>query len=110
MGPTAYDVASLAQDARVTISEDLEQELVDHYCALRSARGPFDEQAFRRAYAIMAAQRACKILGIFVRLSKRDHKHAYLQHLPRIQDYLKRACRHEALADLRRWVETVLRH
>jgi len=106
MGPSAYDVASLVQDARVDVSPDLETKLTDHYCALRS--GGFNETAFREVLAIMCAQRATKILGIFVRLSKRDNKHAYLDHLPRIENYLKRACSHPSLAELRLWVETVL--
>ncbi len=66
-----------------------------------SAQGGFDEDAFGEAYAIMAAQRNSKILGIFVRLNERDGKPAYLKHLPRIKDYLDRALAHPALAELR---------
>ena len=107
MGPSSYDVASIAQDARVDVSVQLETELLDHYCKLRS---PFDEQAFRSAYAIMAAQRVTKVLGIFVRLSKRDGKDAYLAHLPRMEDYLTRSLAHPTLARYREWVNTVLHH
>ena len=105
IGPTAYDVASLAQDARVDVSEELEAQLVDHYCLQRTG---FDEDRFRADYAIMAAERATKILGIFVRLSRRDGKHGYLSHLPRIESYLKRSLTHPALAHYRRWLNTVL--
>ena len=96
-GPAAYDVASLAQDARVTIPEPLERTILDAYCAARSAAGQFDRPAFERAYAVMAAQRNAKILGIFVRLNVRDGKPGYLKHLPRIRDYFARSMRHEAL-------------
>ena len=106
VGPTAYDVASIAQDARVDMSEDLEQQLVDHYCA---SRKDMDEPAFREAYAIMAAERATKILGIFVRLSQRDGKHAYLKHLPRIENYLKRSLTHPALAEYNAWVKSIFK-
>ncbi|MEE9314001.1 MAG: tRNA (adenosine(37)-N6)-threonylcarbamoyltransferase complex ATPase subunit type 1 TsaE [Rhizobiaceae bacterium] len=106
IGPTAYDVASIAQDARVDVSVELEQHLINHYCANRSA---LDEKKFRKAYAIMAAERATKILGIFVRLSKRDGKHNYLAHLPRIENYLSRSLTHPALARYRGWVENVIR-
>ena len=108
MGPAAYDVASLVQDARVDISAELEATLTNHYCDLRAKVGEFDEAAFRETLAIMAAQRATKILGIFVRLSKRDGKHQYLDHLPRIEAYLERACRHPVLAEIKRWKDTVL--
>ncbi|MGI9355647.1 MAG: tRNA (adenosine(37)-N6)-threonylcarbamoyltransferase complex ATPase subunit type 1 TsaE [Rhizobiaceae bacterium] len=100
IGPSAYDVASLAQDARVDVSADLEKHLLDRYC---TARGDFDEACFRAAYAIMAAERATKVLGIFVRLSQRDGKHDYLAHLTRIEGYLSRSFIHPALADYEAW-------
>ncbi|MCO6386905.1 tRNA (adenosine(37)-N6)-threonylcarbamoyltransferase complex ATPase subunit type 1 TsaE [Aliihoeflea sp. 40Bstr573] len=99
IGPAAYDVASLAMDARVTISEVLEADIVNAYVEARGAA--FDRAGFDEAYAIMAAQRNSKIIGIFVRLDRRDGKPHYLKHLPRIRDYLERATRHEALAELR---------
>lgn len=101
IGPAAYDVASLAMDARVTVSPEIEQRTVDAYVAARHAAGGFDEAGFREAYAIMAAQRNSKILGIFVRLEKRDGKPYYLRHLPRIRDYLRRALAHPALSQLK---------
>lgn len=101
IGPAAYDVASLAMDARVTIPPAIERRTVAAYLAARHAAGRFDEPAFLEAYAIMAAQRNSKILGIFVRLEKRDGKPYYLKHLPRIRDYLRRALAHPALAGLR---------
>ncbi|CAM5532018.1 tRNA threonylcarbamoyl adenosine modification protein YjeE [Aquamicrobium terrae] len=101
VGPPAYDVASLAFDARVTVPPAIEQATAEAYIAARHAAGPFDEQSFREAYAIMAAQRNSKILGIFVRLDRRDGKPGYLKHLPRIRDYLRRALAHPSLAGLR---------
>lgn len=101
VGPTAYDLASLAFDARVTVPPEIEQATLDAYVAARHAAGAFDEETFRETYAIMAAQRNSKILGIFVRLDRRDGKPAYLKHLPRIRDYLRRALSHPALAALR---------
>lgn len=100
VGPHAYDLASLAQDARVDVAPELEAELVAHYCATRDP-GTFDEALFRETYAVMAAQRASKILGIFVRLDLRDGKPHYRAHLPRMQGYVARALAHPALRDLR---------
>lgn len=97
-GPAAYDVASLAMDARVTVPDAVEAAAVDAYVGARHAAGPFDEDAFREAYAICAAQRNTKILGIFVRLMQRDGKPGYIAHLPRIRAYLRKALRHPALA------------
>ncbi|MCB1383416.1 MAG: tRNA (adenosine(37)-N6)-threonylcarbamoyltransferase complex ATPase subunit type 1 TsaE [Notoacmeibacter sp.] len=98
IGPAAYDVASLAQDARVTIPTDWETAILDAYCTARAAEGSFDRADFMAGYAIMAAQRNSKILGIFVRLNERDGKPAYLKHLPRIRAYVGRVIGHPALA------------
>ena len=105
MGPAAYDVASLAQDARVTISSELEAQIVAAYCRKRfEFDSGFDTEKFDEAYAIMAAQRNSKLLGIFVRLDRRDGKPAYIAHLPRIRDYLNRSLSHPALEPVRRLV------
>lgn len=100
-GPSAYDLASLAQDARVDVPPELEMRLVSAYIAARRAQGPFDAYGFEQAYAIMAAQRASKILGIFVRLDERDGKPQYLRHIPRLKTYLTRTLGHPSLAALR---------
>jgi tRNA threonylcarbamoyl adenosine modification protein YjeE len=97
-GPSAYDVASLARDARVDMSEQLEASVVAAYCARRHQLGAFDQAAFTKAFAIMAAQRNAKILGIFHRLNRRDNKPAYLKHLPRIEHYFGRSLAEPAMA------------
>jgi aminoglycoside/choline kinase family phosphotransferase len=104
IGPSAYDVASLCQDARVTVDPHLAGQLLDRYVAVRQGANPdFDEAGFREAYAIMAAQRAAKILGIFVRLKQRDGKPGYLRHLPRIEAYISASLAHPTLQPLRNW-------
>ena len=103
-GPAAYDLASLLQDARITIPPALEEQMLARYLtARRAADDAFDDTAFTTAYAIMAAQRACKVLGIFARLAVRDRKPAYLAHIPRVRHYLRRDLRHPALAPLAAW-------
>lgn len=102
IGPTAYDVASLVQDARVTVEPMLADALVQRYVAARRAeRKGFDAEDFDAALAIMAAQRVTKILGIFVRLKRRDGKPGYLAHIPRLQRYLAASLRHPVLHPLR---------
>lgn len=104
IGPSAYDVASLCQDARVSVEQDLADQLLDRYVAARRNGHPgFDEASFRQAYSIMAAQRAAKILGIFVRLKQREGKSGYVRHLPRIEAYLSASLQHPALQPLRIW-------
>jgi N-acetylmuramate 1-kinase len=104
LGHPAYDVVSLAQDARIDITPALEMRLISTYAAQRQRREPgFDLACFARAYAILGAQRATKILGIFARLDKRDGKPAYLRHVPRVARYLMRNLAHPDLAALKAW-------
>ncbi|HEX2725694.1 MAG TPA: tRNA (adenosine(37)-N6)-threonylcarbamoyltransferase complex ATPase subunit type 1 TsaE, partial [Beijerinckiaceae bacterium] len=109
LGHPAYDLVSLLQDARVTVPPDLEIKLLGLYARERqTADAAFDMSAFARAYAILGAQRATKILGIFARLDRRDGKPHYLAHLPRIETYLARNLAHGAVAKLRTWYDTHL--
>jgi len=109
MGPPAYDVVSLLQDARLDVADDLELKLLSHYARVRRQFEPgFDMASFASAYAVMGAQRASKILGIFVRLDKRDGKPNYLAHLPHMKRYLRKNLGHPALAELRFWFEANL--
>jgi hypothetical protein len=104
IGPAAYDVASLLQDARVDVPEAMEMALLGRYVrARRSDDRDFDPAGFSLLYATLAAQRATKILGIFARLDRRDGKPQYLRHMPRLWNYLGRALAHPALAPLRAW-------
>ncbi|PST17541.1 tRNA (adenosine(37)-N6)-threonylcarbamoyltransferase complex ATPase subunit type 1 TsaE [Mesorhizobium plurifarium] len=103
IGPTAYDVASLVQDARVTIEPHLAERIMDAYVSERRALGPFDERTFRRDWHLMAAQRNCKLAGIWVRLKERDGKPGYLKHMPRTFAYLEHALSHQVLTPLREW-------
>jgi hypothetical protein len=106
MGPAAYDVASLLQDARVDVPEELEIELLGRYAtARRHADADFDVASFVQMYSTLAAQRAAKILGIFARLDRRDGKPQYLRHLPRVWNYLERALVHPTLARLELWFQ-----
>lgn len=104
LGPAAYDLASLLQDARVDVPEALELELIGRYARGRRQADPaFDIAAFALTYATLAAQRASKILGIFARLDQRDRKPQYLRHMPRVMGYLQRALAHPGLAPLKAW-------
>jgi aminoglycoside/choline kinase family phosphotransferase len=104
IGPAAYDLASLLQDARVDVAEMMEIALFSRYTRARRAIDPhFDAPAFARLYATLAAQRASKILGIFSRLDRRDGKPQYLRHMPRVWTYLQRSLAHPALAPLAAW-------
>lgn len=109
IGPRAYDLVSLLQDARVDVAADLETKLINRYIENVSRKEPhFDAEQFRFVYAVLGAQRNTKILGIFARLAKRDGKRQYLAHLPRIWGYLARNINHPGLSELAAWYNTHL--
>jgi tRNA threonylcarbamoyl adenosine modification protein YjeE len=104
VGPSAYDLASLLQDARVDVPEMIEVSLLGRYARMRLDADPhFDAPAFVKSYATMSAQRASKILGIFARLDRRDGKPQYLRHIPRVWGYLQRSLAHPSLASINAW-------
>jgi tRNA threonylcarbamoyl adenosine modification protein YjeE len=107
LGPAAYDLVSLAQDARIDVPEQLELALLSRYVtARRASDDSFDPADFTELYAIMSAQRNTRLLGTFARLNRRDGKPQYLPHQPRIWMYLNRSLAHPLLCRVRAWYST----
>jgi N-acetylmuramate 1-kinase len=102
-GPASYDLVSLLGDARRDVSEDLRAAMTERYLAFFPE---LDRAAFARSAAILAAQRNCKIIGIFTRLWRRDGKPAYLAHIPRVWRLLEGDIRREkALRPVADWLD-----
>lgn len=102
VGPVSYDLVSLLEDARRDIPPPLAAAMLEHYFA---AFPRLDEDAFRASYAILGAQRHCKVIGIFTRLCLRDGKARYLRHIPRLWRLLEGALAHPVLAPLGDWLD-----
>jgi tRNA threonylcarbamoyl adenosine modification protein YjeE len=104
LGPAAYDLVSLLQDARIDVPEPLELAMLTRYIKARLIAEPgFDPAGFAELYAIMSAQRNTRLLGTFARLNRRDGKPHYLKHQPRLWTYLTRSLAHPTLAPFREW-------
>ena len=101
-GPVSYDFVSLVEDARRDVPPPLGRRLRDRYCA---AFPGLDAGAFDRSCAILGAQRHCKVIGIFTRLSRRDGKDSYLAHIARVWRLLEKAVAHPALGPIRGWLD-----
>ncbi|MEE4350584.1 MAG: phosphotransferase [Pacificimonas sp.] len=101
-GPSSYDLVSLLKDARRDIGSGLEESLIQHYL---EQRPDLDEARFRASYAVMGAQRAARILGVFPRLWRRDGKPEYLRHIPRLWRHLDDNLMHPVCAPLRAWYD-----
>ena len=93
-GPITYDLVSLLRDAYVEWDEELQLDWTIRYWErARAARLPVasDFAAFWRDFEWMGIQRQLKVLGIFARLKARDGKAAYVDDMPRVLGYLRRA-------------------
>ena len=100
-GHPSYDLVSLIEDARRDVAPAVRTACTERYLA---ATG-LDATDFRTGFALMAAQRHARIIGLFVRLLRRDGKPEYLQHLPRVWRMFERSLEHPALEPLRLWVD-----
>lgn len=101
-GPVSYDLMSLMEDARRDIDADLISRMKDRYLA---AFPSLDREAFDRSWAILAAGRHAKIIGIFTRLCARDSKPHYLAHIPRLWRLFESSLTHPVLAPMKDWVD-----
>ena len=81
IGNPLYDVASLIDDVRIKLPQDLQNNLFKFYCQ-KSKFKKIKIEKLKNDFDILSVQRNLKILGIFVRLSKRDNKPYYLKYLP----------------------------
>lgn len=102
--PWALDLVSLLQDARVDVPAALEQSARRRYMTAVASREPaFDADAFLATYALFGAQRNTRLIGLWIRLHRRDGKPGYLRHMSRTWDYLARNLEHPSLAQLKAW-------
>lgn len=98
VGHPAYDLVSLLQDARRDVPPQIETDMLTRYS--RAIAVDYDLDAH---YHILGAQRNAKIVGIFVRLWKRDGKPRYPLMIPRVWGQLERDLAHPALAPVADW-------
>ena len=101
IGPAAYDVMSLLEDARRDVSPEVFSQCLELY--LEKSNAVADNAQFLDDYAIIAAQRHTRVAGVFLRLSERDGKHHYLQHVPRVIRLLRKHLNHPKLSQLHEW-------
>ena len=100
-GDGAYDLASLLEDARRDVGATTVKQCYQHY-VLETGE---DVERFAARYAVIAAQRNAKIIGIFARLCVRDGKAHYLDYLPPVWGHFLRDLSHPMLAPLAAFVD-----
>ncbi len=94
-GPITYDLVSLFKDAYIRWEEeDILDWTIRYWEKARKAGLPVatDFATFYRDFEWMGVQRHIKVLGIFARLYHRDGKDSYLNEMPLVMEYLRKAC------------------
>jgi aminoglycoside/choline kinase family phosphotransferase len=81
-GNLLYDPASLIDDVRIKLPLDLKYKLFEYYLSKTRKINEIEKILAKNDFDILSIQRNLKILGIFVRLYKRDNKSNYLKFLP----------------------------
>lgn len=104
-GSAVYDLVSLLEDARRDVKDETVDACIKRYIKNRKV---LDKDEFMLNYAMFAAQRNCKIIGIFARLAIRDGKPRYLGYMPRVWGHLLHDVKHPALTPLKKWISKVI--
>ena len=102
LGPAIYDLMSLLEDVRRDIRPEFVKFLQTRYLNAFPKIKPYD---FNNSFSILAAQRHCKVIGIFSRLALRDGKFSYLSYLPRAWRLLEDKCLSPPLSPLKNWLD-----
>lgn len=87
IGAYSYDLVSLVRDAYVEWSETQVSRWIHDFWQLQQQAGLAtvnSSEKFENDVNIMGVQRHLKVLGIFIRLYKRDGKDRYLADIPKV--------------------------
>ena len=105
VGPLAYDLASLIEDARRDVPKEIRKQILDMYI---KAFPEMDKDLFMRSYHIVAAKRHVRVIGVFTRLKARDGKDKYLKHIPRVWKLLEEHLNEPYLKPLKNWLDEIV--
>ncbi len=99
-GYVGYDLVSLLQDARYTLSTDVYNKCLAHFMAHlpESAAGKFMQN-----YILLGTQRNLRIIGCFYRLAKSLNKKKYLDYMPRVWLYINSNLEDPGMQEVKRW-------
>tara|TARA_B100000886_G_scaffold260344_1_gene185195 strand:+ start:419 stop:1381 length:963 start_codon:yes stop_codon:yes gene_type:complete len=99
IGNPLYDLASLIDDIRIKLPSNLQERLFNFYHS-KSKLKKEQYKNLKNDFEILSVQRNLKILGIFVRLFKRDGKPGYLKYLPYTWSLIERRLKNPIFKNL----------
>ncbi|MFB9146829.1 aminoglycoside phosphotransferase family protein [Halomonas alkalicola] len=113
-GPLSYDLISLLRGRYCRFDADRFATWVEAFYRRAQADGRLpagvETATFLAQAQAMAAQRSLKVLGIFCRLTLRDHKSGYLERLPHFLAHLEESLAGlDGHADVKAWLADTFR-
>ena len=100
IGNPLYDVSSVIDDVRIKLPNKLQNQLLNIYH--KNSKLKNDQiKKLKNDFDILSVQRNLKVLGIFVRLSKRDKKDNYLKFLPYTWTLIEKRLQNPVLKNLK---------
>jgi len=90
IGPAPYDLVNLLEDARTDVSQDLKEKILSN-----------QSEEFRAWFRVLATQFHCRVIGQFIKMAVMDENERYLQHIPRLEKYLREGLNDPLLAPLK---------
>jgi len=107
IGNPLYDVVSLIDDVRIKLPSILQDKLFNYYYKSSKLKKE-NIQNLKNDFDILSVQRNLKILGIFVRLHKRDGKSNYLKYLPYTWSLINRRLKNSVFNDFNILINKIL--
>ena len=105
LGSVAYDLASLVEDVRRPIKEELKYSLIEIY-----SKSIFvDQNELQREIDFYSIQRNLKIIGIFSRLKYRDNKMNYFPMIEVAWSFINNHIKKSEYNDLNHWIDKMIK-
>jgi len=102
IGHEAYDMSSLLEDVRRNVSEKTKEIVIQEFIEISNIK---DEKQFLQNYKVLTAQRNAKIVGIFIRLARRDNKKNYLKLVNKAMNIFLNSAKEANLEEILHWIE-----
>ena len=102
IGDEAYDISSLLEDVRRNVSKQTKEVVIQEFIKLNKIK---NVNQFIKNYNILAAQRNAKIVGIFIRLGRRDKKIKYLKFVNKAMKIFLTSAKNADLEEIIDWLE-----
>ena len=97
IGHPVYDLMSLIDDVRIYLNKKDQDKMYNYYVTkIKTIPKEFDFH-----FHVLSIQRLLKILGVFLRLYRRDKKKKYLKYLTRTWKLVELRLNHKKLKDLK---------